>query len=823
MNESMCKADLHVHSKYSKRPSQWILRKLGASESYTDPLELYELAKARGMDLVTITDHNTLAGSLEIAHLENTFVSEEITTYFPEDGCKLHVLAYNITERQHEEISRLRENVFELTAYLVRQQIVHALAHPMYAVNDRLTLEHFEQTLLLFKHFELNGARNSEQNEVLAGILNNLTQPDLEDLAEKHGLDPVIPEPWNKNLVGGSDDHASLNVAGTYTEVDGVDGVDDFLSAVAEGRTRVRGQAASPKHLAHTIYSVAYQFYRSKFSLERFTEKDAVLKFVDRVLIPVRDRGYDEQDRKEDEAEPSEKPSFRLKATPRTMQALLKKEARKIIRNDADMLGLVGAGEMGAGDVTDLWFRFVDRISEKVLRQSADTILDNISGANLFDIFHTIGSVGSLYTMLVPYFVGYTHFTKDRLHASTWGDRLAGKRQPSRSARLKIAHFTDTFHDVNGVAKTLQMQLEIAQKNDKQLEMITCGPEADAHGITNFDPIGTFEMPEYDLLKLYYPPLLKMLDYCYEKRFTHIHAATPGPIGLAALAISRILHLPLYGTYHTALPQYVTQLTDDSSMEELVWKFMIWFYGQTDVVYVPSRATGEELAEKGIPQEKIKFYPRGIDIERFHPSKANGFYNRYDLRDEELKLLYVGRVSREKNLPELAEAYRKLTCMRTGIRLVIVGEGPYLEEMKQALNGLPVTFTGFLGGEDLPQAYASSDVFVFPSTTDTFGNVVLEAQASGIPVVVTDQGGPQENLIPGRTGYIATGGDPEAFLNAVLPLIDNPKLLKKMKRNARKYTQNRSFEAAYLRLWESYRNCDPLRSADHPDWARAGA
>jgi glycosyltransferase involved in cell wall biosynthesis len=466
----------------------------------------------------------------------------------------------------------------------------------------------------------------------------------------------------------------------------------------------------------------------------------------------------------------------------------------------------------------------VDRISEKVLRQSADTILENISGANLFDIFHTIGSVGSLYTLLVPYFVGYTHFTKDRLHAVTWQDRLAGKRRGAASGPLRVAHFTDTFYDVNGVAKTLQMQLEIARKNNKHLEMITCGPEADAYGITNFDPIGTFEMPEYDLMKLYYPPLLKMLDYCYERRFTHIHVATPGPIGLAALAIARILHLPLYGTYHTALPQYITQLTDDASLEELVWKYMIWFYGQTDVVYVPSRATGEELAEKGIPQEKIKFYPRGIDIERFHPSKANGFFKgRFQLVEKERKLLYVGRVSKEKNLPELVEVFKMVAARRKGVRLVIVGEGPYLDEMKEALEGLPVTFTGFLDGEDLSQAYASSDIFVFPSTTDTFGNVVLEAQASGIPVVVTDQGGPQENLIPGRTGYIAPIDDPERFMRAVLQLVDNPQLLNKMKRNARKYMQNRSFEAASLRLWESYRNCDPLRRAGNAEWARPGA
>ena len=139
MDHNSLKADLHVHSKYSRRPSEWILRKIGCSESYTEPLALYSLAKEHGMDLVTVTDHNSLAGSLDIAHLKDTFISEEITTYFPEDGCKLHVLAYNITERYHEEITRLRENVFDLVPYLNREGIIHALAHPLYPVNQTLS------------------------------------------------------------------------------------------------------------------------------------------------------------------------------------------------------------------------------------------------------------------------------------------------------------------------------------------------------------------------------------------------------------------------------------------------------------------------------------------------------------------------------------------------------------------------------------------------------------------------------------------------------------------------------------------------------------
>ncbi|MDY6951513.1 MAG: glycosyltransferase [Thermodesulfobacteriota bacterium] len=807
MKGTSLKADLHVHSRYSKRPSEWVLRKLGCSESYTDPLRLYSIARERGMDLVTITDHNTLAGSLEIAHLENTFVSEEITTYFPEDGCKLHVLAYNLTESHHEDITRLRENVFDLVTYLNQEGIVHALAHPLFPVNERLTPEHFCQLLLLFKNFELNGSRSEYQNSILFEILTSLSKEKMESFANRFYLEPTHAEPWKKNLTAGSDDHSSLNIANKYTEVMGAGSVDEFLEGVGNGEARVGGRAANPRMMAHNLYSIAYQFYKTKFRLDRYVNKEPLLGFADHALIPWRleeEKGF--MDRLRHVMGYHGRSHF-FKSAPRTMQDMLFKEAREIISRDPRMNAVVKGWRSHPKEMEDLWFKFLNHLSDKILKQLADSILENLSGGKLFDIFHTLGSAGSLYTMLAPYFVSYALFTRDHRLCGQCRDYVQQKKTIRPKGRLKIAHFTDTFHDVNGVALTLKMQVEMAQKQKKQLTIITCGHETETPGVITFSPIGTFEMPEYPLMQLHYPPLLEMLDYCYEQGFTHIHSATPGPIGLAALAIARIMSLPIYGTYHTALPQYVSQLTEDPSMGELVWKYVGWYYSQMDKVYVPSHATRDELAAKGIKKEKIRFYSRGIDIERFHPSKRNGFLkSRFGVADGNLKFLYVGRVSREKNLDLLADSYRKLAEMRPGIHLVVVGNGPYLAEMKKALNGVPVTFTGFLEGEDLAEAYASGDVFLFPSTTDTFGNVVLEAQASGLPVVVTDQGGPRENLIDGKTGFIVPADAPEAFVRAALKLIDDASLLASMKQHARTYAENRSFESAYSQLWESYRD-----------------
>ncbi|MBN1103819.1 MAG: glycosyltransferase [Deltaproteobacteria bacterium] len=803
------RADMHVHSRYSARPSEWFLRKIGCAESYTDPLRVYETARARGMDLVTITDHNTLAGSHEIAHLEHALVGEEITTYFPEDGCKLHVLAYDIRESHHEDISRIRENVFDLVKYLQEQRIFHALAHPLYAVNDLLTERHFCLCLLLFKTFELNGARDGFQNQVLREILSSLAREDMELLADQYNQSPCGEDPWVKNLIGGSDDHSALHIGSSTTEVDGATSARDFLGGIREGRGLVSGMGASPKHLAQNLYSIAYQFYRHKLDLERYVGKDLLLRFIDRALLaaPDAEKGFMNRVRGAVYSRGRRKVFGEGSST---LKDMLLKEGREIVLRDPQMQSLLRKRNADLGGISpegpEVWFRFVNEVSDKVLKRFADSILETLSGANVFDIFQSLGSAGSLYTLLSPYFLAYTLFTKDRRFSLQCYRHVKGHARHEKAEAMKVAHFTDTLQEINGVAFTLQMEAAVAVKHNRFLRIITCGSgKKTGPAEIHFDPVGSFALPEYPDLRLYYPPLLSMLDYCFREDFTHIHLATPGPIGLAGLAVARILKIPVYGTYHTALPQYVRTLTGDPGLEEMTWKYTIWFYNQMDVVYVPSHATGKELEARGLAREKIRFFDRGIDTERFHPSKRNGFFQkRFGMAAEDFKLLYVGRVSREKNLAFLAEGFRRLHQARRDLRLIVVGDGPYLLDLKKVLADLPVTFTGSLFGEDLAQAYASSDLFVFPSTTDTFGNVVLEAQASGLPVIVTNEGGPQENLVHGSTGLIVPANDMEAFVQTILGLINDPEAMARMRCQAREYMKDRSFESAFLTLWGSY-------------------
>ncbi|MEW6261956.1 MAG: glycosyltransferase [Thermodesulfobacteriota bacterium] len=797
------KIDLHVHSKFSKRPSQWILQKIGCPESFTDPLYLYGVMKKRGFSAITMTDHNTIDGCLEIAHLPGVFISEEVTTYFPEDRCKVHVLVYDIDDSIHQDIQKIRENIFDLTAYLNRHQIVHALAHPLYSINEKLTLDHFEKFLLLFQTFELNGAREDVQNQIIRAIVKKLTPRDIEEMIEKHGIEPKPGLDWRKGLIGGSDDHSALNMGRSYTEVEEAKNIKEFLGALGTERCRPKGRGASPLTLSHNIYGIAYQYFNGRFHLDKYTNKDVLIRFLDRFLQP----------------EQGGRSWFPLKYTSLltqrrhqrlahsgNVQDVIRHEGERIIMGNPDLSAIIENGYHDQGDCDEQWFKFVNQVCNKVLGRFGEEIFRSLSGLNVFSVFSFIGAAGSLYTLMAPYFVSFGLFARDRRLANQILWRFTKNHAPTGKTPIKIAHFTDTYYEVNGVARTLRQQVELATQMGKNLTIITCDAHQPEHmgRVYNFKPIDVFELPEYPEQKLFLPPFLEILRHVYENEYNYIHAATPGPIGLAALAVARILKLPISGTYHTALPQYAARLTGDEGLEQLLWRYTLWFYDQMQGIYVPSQDTGQELISKGINAEKIFVYPRGVDSEIFNPKQRNGFYlRRYDL-GEVTKLLYVGRISKEKNMPLLARAFKEIAACSNNVHLILVGDGPYLETMKSELAGYPCTFTGYLHGQELSEAYASADIFVFPSTTDTFGNVILEAQASGLPVIVTDAGGPRENIIAGQTGLIIPGDDEKSLVASVLALVENPEDWARMSQAARRYAESRSFEKAFLEHWKMY-------------------
>jgi glycosyltransferase involved in cell wall biosynthesis len=832
------KADLHVHSKASNRPSEWILRQFGAPESFTEPRRVYRLCRERGMDFVTLSDHDTLDGALEIAHLPGTFLSEEVTVEFPEDGCEIHCLAIGISEAQHRDIQGLRKNVYELRDYLEQNAIVHSVAHPLFRVNDRLTLDQVEKLLVLFNRFEArNGIHDRRANELVERIFGSLTRELIERLAERHRLRPSGPTPWIKAFTGGSDDHGGHYVATTWTETtedgqgsggagngagardDGGSGggagaatVAGYLAALRAGRHRPGGDSGSSLRLTRSLYSIAHEYYRRQFPLGLGSRRDPIGELLrafalggggegaggggDRggrgfadLLAVGRRRGREGGDQLE-------------RGHDREGEGGPRGAARELQGGRAERT----AGERAT-------FAAANRASQEIAQALMNAFSSHLRRGRLAEgLGAAAAQLAPLAVTVAPFLVSLQAQHKDADLLTAAALRFLGRRPEEAlgggAESNRKAWFTDTLTDVNGVAKTVRTLAGLARRRGRRLLAITCGeshPPPDL-AVHDFRPFASFPIPGYESQILALPPLLEVLEHCERERYSEILISTPGPLGLAGLAAGKLLGIPVTGIYHTDFPLYVRHLAGSAKLEELTWTYMRWFFGSMERVLVASRCYLGLLAEHGLDPARLSLLPRGVDADFFHPGKREPrFWERFGLGGG-FKFLYVGRVSREKNLDALLGSFLAFLGGGGGGRraeLVVVGDGPYLKELADRFRRPEILFTGFLHGEDLASTYAGADLFVFPSTSDTFGNVVLEAQAAGLPAIVSDRGGPREIVVPGETGLVVAAGEPEALTAAMVRLFDDPALLAEMSARAVDHARRHSWELLLERLFQS--------------------
>jgi glycosyltransferase involved in cell wall biosynthesis/predicted metal-dependent phosphoesterase TrpH len=798
----MSKCDLHIHSRYSARSEEWLFRRLEFPDSYSDPRWLYEQLRERGMDYVTITDHDTIEGCLQIRDLPQTFISEQVTTFFPGDPCKIHILVWGITEAQHADLLILRDNIFALQRYLEAGQIAHAVAHPLYSINGKLNGSHLERLILLFKHFEgINGLRDALLSELARDLFESLTPGKIDKLAKRHNLAPTHPEPWKKILIGGSDDHGGQFLASAYTETAPADSVEKFLAFVREGRCDAKGQGGTPLALSHGFYNTVACFIQDRFH-EKLGPGAALVEQMFSRFMEGRD--------------PTEL-TLKDKATVfaqgvatgkifdlmKPANVSLWKELSTQFQK-AEAKANVAADIEGATEPERRTFLMANTVAEQLAYRFFNKFVQQLSSGNVVEAMQAISAIAPILVMLTPYIYGFHSQAPSRKWLRDVFKELTGEIPPALQ-NTKRAWFTDTLEDVNGVATTIRKMTAAGAAAEKDLIVVTSRNEltVDDIPIKNFKPIGEFELPEYELQKLSFPPILQMLDYIQRERFTEIIISTPGPIGLTALLAAKMLNLQTSGIYHTDFPQYVRILTEDSFLESVTWGYMQWFYGQLDTVFVNSEEYRQSWINRGFDPAKLKIFPRGLDTELFHPKRRDpAFFEIFcGDRNGEVRLLYVGRVSKEKNLDLLADAYRRLRAEGLPIHLVVVGHGPYSDEFSKSLP--EVCFTGYLTGKDLATAYASADIFVFPSTTDTFGNVIIEAQASGIPVIVSDSGGPKELVRNNENGLITKSHDVDDLTDALRRLIVDPALRERMRANARESVADRSWPWAFTKFWHA--------------------
>jgi len=292
-----------------------------------------------------------------------------------------------------------------------------------------------------------------------------------------------------------------------------------------------------------------------------------------------------------------------------------------------------------------------------------------------------------------------------------------------------------------------------------------------------------------------------------------IHINSPCPLGHAAVQFGLAHGVPVVATYHTHFPSYA-RYYNVRPLTFLGWNYMRRLYNNCQRVYVPSEPILRELAGKGM--NTLKYLPHGVDTQAFHPHFRSRVWKDMVGIGRKAALLFVGRLVWEKDLATLAEAYALLAAKRDDAAFVIVGDGPIRDELRQMMPD--AKFLGYRSGEELATVYASSDLFVFPSTTETFGNVTLEAMASGLTPVCVREGGASGVVQDGITGLLARPRDAADLAAKIEMLLDNPGMRSALADRALRFARLQTWNRIFGDLFEDYdevlrefRHIHPLR------------
>ncbi|HXR14314.1 MAG TPA: glycosyltransferase [Solirubrobacteraceae bacterium] len=709
-------------------------------ECATPPEEVYELAKRRGMDFVTITDHDTIEGALAIAGRPDTFISEELTASFHGEPQTVHVLCLGITPDDHEWLQAHAGDVEACAEYLAANRIVSALAHPFYAVGAPLTSRHRRRLAELFPIWETrNGSRAKELNMPAA----------------------IYVETQGGIAVGGSDDHAGIDIGRTFTLAPEAASPTEFIEHVRAGRVEPGGEQGSAEKWAHaamalTVRALGHDGDRAELEAAR------VLEIVERVLH--------DGDRREGPVAGN--------LAPADARALLRAWLVSVGLDDLSEAGLVAYMQDERFTHADL-HRRATRAHERRLRDAVATAIDAAGRGEIEEI----GAV--LFTACVPA-IPYAP-------AAAFIARERAKLAPRDGERPRVAIVADGIGAMHGVTRTIE---EIRERGVEGFEIEVIGTDRNVD--RRLTAVADVEIPHYPGMEIGVPSLPAAVDAIAHGRYDLIHVCAPGPSGVAAALLARAMETPLVGSYHTELAAYAGLRSGDPALEMTAALVVAAFYAQCRVVLSPSRAADDALAQLGIAAERVVRWDRGVDTTRFDPA----------LRDETLlpgalRVLYAGRVSKEKNIDLLADAFTLAHERDPRLHLVIAGGGPEQPRLKEHL-GDRATFVGWLEGSALAAAYASADVFCFPSETDTFGQVVLEAQASGLPVLAVDAGGPRELISDGVDGLLRPPRA-EELAEALVRLAGSAQLRARLGAAARRSVERRTWEHALERLAAGYR------------------
>jgi glycosyltransferase involved in cell wall biosynthesis/predicted metal-dependent phosphoesterase TrpH len=738
------RADLHCHSTASQVSKLGVQRALGLPECATPPEGVYELAKLRGMDFVTITDHDTISGACELAdRYEDAFVSEELTAWFRDEPQAVHILCFGITPEDHEWLQTHAHDVEEVSEYLHDREIACSLAHPFYAVEAPFQPRHRRRLAQLFGVWEVrNGSRAPELNLPAATYIDT----------------------HSGTGTGGSDDHAGVDIGRTWTETPASADWHAYLDHVRAGRTEARGEQGSAAKWAHNAMALAV---RALGRGEETAPPDpaSVLRMAERLMREgdVRSGAIGADLRPED------------------ARALLRAwlAAVELDLSERDLIAHMQSEEFSHGGL----FRRACRRHERKLAGAVDRVISEVERGAEADLTGAATQVFDACVAAIPY-----------APAAAFLGREKAKLVTREHEPIRVALVADGVGGIHGVTRTLE---EIRERGVPGFEVEVIGTDANVD--RRLSAVAEVDIPFYEGLAIGVPSMPAVVDAIAEGRYDLVHLVSPGPAGAVAALAARVMELPMLGSYHTELAAYAGVRTGSSRMEATMAAVLGAFYSQCGYVLTPSRSADATLMTLGVPSERIGRWDRGVDTERFNPARSEA--NRFGPPDR-MNVLYAGRLTREKGVDLLADAFLEAHALQPRLHLLLVGGGPEEESLRRRLGGA-ATFLGWHQGETLATTFASADLFLFCSQTDTFGQVILEAQASGLPVIAVAAGGPAELIEDGRSGTLVPP-EPRTIAYVLVRLANSRAARERLAIGGLGAVRERTWERSLQRLAEGY-------------------
>jgi glycosyltransferase involved in cell wall biosynthesis/predicted metal-dependent phosphoesterase TrpH len=803
--ECVTRVDMHCHSTASQVSKLGVQRAAGLPECATPPEEVYALAKRRGMDFVTITDHDTIDGAMQIADRPDVFVSEELTARFRgEPALAVHVLCYDIGPDDHDWLQAHADDVELCAAYMYERDIACALAHPYYIVGAPLTARHRRRLAELFGVWEVrNGARAPELN-----------RPAATYVATRDSIG-----------IGGSDDHAGVDIGRTYTQAPAAATPQEFLAHMRAGRVRARGAQGSAAKWAHAAIVLAAR------SLEPDDPHAGAEREDAGALVAVAS-GASAEAESEDAAPPRPDPApdpdpgptrsrppasrpdpqrvmtmvrrllregdARQGATgsggavsPEDARCLLRAWLAAVELDHLDTPGLVAYMQDDSFSHADL-YRRACRLHERKLRAAVELALRAASDPTEASVTAAAEGVFEGCIAAIPYAPATAFLASEQSKLARLP--FGGERETPR-----VAILADGIGSTHGVTRTIE---EIRSRGvaGYEIEVVGTDPEVDRR----LSAVAEIDVPYYPGLRIGVPSLPAAVQTLADGAFDAIHVCSPGPAGVAGVLLSRALGLPLIGSYHTELTAYADLRSGRPELAGAMAMAVSAFYRACDIVLSPSAASDAALAGIGMAPARIMRWDRGVDTARFDPSLRDpDLLSRHGAPANAINVLYSGRITREKGAELLADAFLRAHAREPRLHLVLAGGGPEQTRLRERVGAAHTTFLGWLSGDALARAYASADMFLFPSATDTFGQVILEAQASGLPVIAVAQGGPV-SLIAHRVSGLLREADADALAGALLELCGSPLLYERLSLAGLASVRTRTWERALARLGEGY-------------------